>query len=143
LWEVLAENDTFPFPDYAGQPMSILDACPTRTEIRVHEAVRVILEKMNIQVDEPRNTRTNGICCGDSFYGVLPVDQVKAQMRKRAEAMPGEDVVVYCVSCVKAMHIGGKKPRHLVDLLFGEDTAPGTFEPDAWHAELQEYIDRH
>lgn len=59
------------------------------------------------------------------------VDQVKAQIKKRADEMPCEDVVVYCVSCIKAMHIGGKKPRHLVDLLFREETVPGTFEPDA------------
>ncbi|MCX6563102.1 MAG: hypothetical protein NTU60_05795 [Candidatus Aminicenantes bacterium] len=72
-----------------------------------------------------------------------PVGQVKAHMKKRADEMPREDVVVYCVSCIKAIHIGGKRPRHLVDLLFGEDTEPGTFEPDEWHAELQEYIDRH
>jgi Fe-S oxidoreductase len=143
LWEVLAERDNFPFPDYAGRTMTILDACPTRTETRVHEAVRVLLRKMNIQIAEPRNTRTSGICCGDSFYGVLPIDQVKAQMIKRAREMPREDVVVYCLSCVKAMHIGGKRPRHMADLLFGEATAPGTFEPDAWHAELQNYIDRH
>ena len=40
--------------------------------------------------------------------------------------MPAEDVVVYCVSCAKAMFIGGKRPRYLVDLLFGEATVPGT-----------------
>jgi hypothetical protein len=74
---------------------------------------------------------------------LLPVDQVKAQMKKRAGEMPCPDVVVYCLSCVKAMHIGGKRPRHLVDLLFGEETTPGTFEPDEWHTELQDYIDRH
>jgi len=41
------------------------------------------------------------------------------------------------------MHIGGRRPRYLVDLLFGEDTSPGTFEPTAWHAELQTFIDAH
>jgi len=57
--------------------------------------------------------------------------------------MPREDVVVYCVSCVKAMHIGGKRPRYLVDLLFGEETGPGVFEPVAWHAQLDEFIEAH
>jgi Fe-S oxidoreductase len=142
LWEVLAES-RFPFPDYGGVSMAILDACPTRSETRVHDAVRALLARMNIAVVEPRNTRTRGTCCGDSFYGTLPVDQVKAQMRKRAGEMPCEDVVVYCVSCCKAMHIGGRRPRYLVDLLFGEETSAGTFEPDAWHAEIQAFIDSH
>jgi Fe-S oxidoreductase len=143
LWEVLAESRDFPFPDYSGLEVSILDACPTRGETRVHDAMREILRRMAIKVIEPELTRTCGTCCGDSFYGMLPVDRVKELMAKRAAEMPREEVVVYCVSCVKAMHIGGKRPRYVVDLLFGEETEIGTHEPDAWHGELQEYIDAH
>jgi len=143
LWEVLAEKKVFPFPDYKGKKMTILDACPTRDQERIHNAVRVLLKRMNIIVVEPEKTRTKGMCCGDSIYGVLPVEQVKKQMRKRAQEMPVEDVVVYCVSCSKSMHIGGKKPRYLVDLLFGEDTIPGTFEPDDWHGKLNNFINSH
>ncbi|MDO7786296.1 (Fe-S)-binding protein [Desulforamulus aquiferis] len=143
LWEILANSKTFPFPDYKGVEMSIHDACPTRTEERVQSAIRRLLEKMNIKVIEPQNTRTKAACCGDSFYGVLPVDQVKKRMKRRANEMPCEDVVVYCVSCIKAMYVGGKRPRYIVDLLFGEETNIGTFEPDVWHEELQNYIDSH
>lgn len=143
LWEVLAESKVFPFPDYGGAEMTVLDACPTRTQARVHDAVRALLGRMNVRVVEPEFTRERGTCCGDSFYGVLPVEKVKERMALRAREMPREDVAVYCVSCVKAMHIGGKQPRYLVDLLFGEPTDAGTHEPDAWHAELQAYIDRH
>ena len=143
LWEVLAEQKTFRFPDYKGKVMTILDACPTRDQERVHNAVRVLLKKMNIILVEPEKTRTKGTCCGDSSYGVLPVKQVKKQMKKRAHEMPVEDVVVYCVSCSKSMYIGGKKPRYLVDLLFGEDTIPGTLEPDDWHCQLNNFINQH
>ena len=123
--------------------MSIHDACPTRSEERVHNAVRQLLARMKITVVEPEFTRSQAICCGDSFYGTLPVEKVKEQMRQRAQQMPCEDVAVYCVSCVNAMHIGGKTPRHLVDLLFGEKTVVKTFEPDEWHHELQAFIDSH
>lgn len=143
IWEVLAESKTFPFPNYNGKEMAILDACPTRAEERVHQAIRALLSRMNIKIIEPERTRTKGTCCGDSYYGILPVAEVKEQMKKRAGEMPCEDVVVYCVSCVKAMHIGGKKPRYMVDLLFGEDTIVGTFEPDEWHNEIQKFIDAH
>lgn len=143
LWEVLAESPTFPFPDFQGKKMTVHDACPTRNQERVHVAVRSLLARMNIVVTEPENTRTQATCCGDSFYGTLTVEQVKAQMKKRAAEMPCEDVVVYCVSCIKALHIGGKHPRYLVDLLFGEETGLGTWEPDAWHSELQQFIDAH
>ena len=143
LWEVLAAGGTFPLPDYGGVEMSILDACPTRTEERVHAAVRLLLARMNVRVVEPDRTRTRGLCCGDSAHGVLPVEQVKELMKKRAAEMPRDDVVVYCVSCVKAMHIGGRRPRHLIDLILGEETRIGTWEPDDWHREVQAFIDTH
>lgn len=143
LWEILARDAAFPFPDYRGAKMAVLDACPTRDQPRIHEAVRALLSRMNIEPVEPKATGTHGICCGDSFYGIVPDPEVKALMKKRAREMPAEDVAVYCVSCVKAMHIGGRRPRHLVDLLFGEPTAPGTCEPGAWHRALDAYIDAH
>jgi hypothetical protein len=143
LWEILSESTTFDFPDYGGAEMAVHDACPTRTEDRVHLAVRALLGRMNIVVIEPAATRNRAVCCGDSFYGELPDDRVSSLMTKRADSMPRQDVVVYCVSCIKAMHIGGKQPRYLVDLLFAEETSPDVFEPGAWHAQLDEFIAEH
>jgi hypothetical protein len=57
--------------------------------------------------------------------------------------MPVDDVIVYCVSCANSILVGGKRPRYLVDLLFGEETNPRTAEPDAWHRELDGFIDAH
>ena len=143
LWEVLAGSSAFPFPDYNGAEMTVHDACPTRTEPRVHDAVRALLGRMNIAVVEPRRTRERAQCCGDSRYGSASDERVKRHMRKRAEQMPREDVAVYCVSCAKAMRVGGKRPRYLVDLLFGEETQSGQCEPAKWHAELDEFISAH
>jgi hypothetical protein len=33
--------------------------------------------------------------------------------------------------------------RYIVDLLFGEDTIVRTYQPEQWHGELQEFIDKH
>jgi hypothetical protein len=98
---------------------------------------------MNITLVEPKNTRTKSTCCGDSFYGTIPIEKVKEQMKKRTSEMPCDDVVVYCVSCVKSVFIGGKKPHYLIDLLLAEETVPKTFEPDKWHQELDIYIEEH
>jgi Fe-S oxidoreductase len=142
LWEILAQNDFFLFPDYHGKTMSIIDACPTREKEKVQTAIRTLLNKMNIKLVEPKHTREKSICCGDSFYDVIPTEKVKEQMKKRTSEMPAEDVVVYCVSCIKSVFIGGKKPRYLVDLLFAEETVPQTYEPDEWHKELNEYMEQ-
>ena len=98
---------------------------------------------MNIEVVETRFNGTRSICCGDDFYPQHPVDKVHKAMRRRAESMPCEDVCVYCVSCIKSIHIGGKAPRHLVDLLMNEATDPQTHDTAKWHAQLHEYIDCH
>ena len=37
FWELLAASESFPFPDYKQRRMSILDACPTRDQGRVHQ----------------------------------------------------------------------------------------------------------
>lgn len=143
LWEVLAESDFFPFPDYHGKKMTIIDACPTRNKVKVHKAIRTLLSRMNIELVEPEKTETNGTCCGDSFWGVLPVDKVKEMMIKRTSEMPVEDIVVYCVSCSKSVFIGGKKPHYMIDLLFNEETIPKTYEPDQWHKEIDEFVKNH
>jgi hypothetical protein len=143
LWEILAEADFFTFPDYKGRTMSIIDACPTREQTKIHKAIRTLLEKMNILLVEPEKTGIHGTCCGDTFYGTLPTPLVKEQMKKRTAEMPAEDVVVYCISCTKSVFIGGKTPHYLVDLLYNEETVPKTLDPDEWHNELQEYIALH
>jgi Fe-S oxidoreductase len=143
LWEILADSDDFPFPDYKGKTMTILDACPTRNEYRVQESIRTLLKRMNINLIEPKKTRNKGTCCGDSFYGLIPVSDVKKQMIKRTNEMPADDVVVYCVSCTKSIFIGGKKPHYLIDLLFNQGTEQKTVDPDQWHKELDDYIAVH
>ncbi|WP_419778495.1 heterodisulfide reductase-related iron-sulfur binding cluster [Maridesulfovibrio sp.] len=143
LWEVLDSLDSFEFPDYQGLKMSVHDACPVRGNTAVHQAVRNLLRKMNIEIIETKLHGSKSVCCGDDFYPKLPVEKVHQLMKKRADSMPCDDVCVYCVSCIKSLHIGGKTPRHLVDLLMNESTAPQEYDTIRWHEQLQEYIDLH
>lgn len=142
LWELLAESDTFQFPDYGGQSMTILDACPTREKPMIHEAIRKIIGKMNIRLVEPTHTLTKSTCCGDSFYPQLPANKVNELMIKRTSEMPLNDVIVYCVSCIHSVAIGGKHPRYLPDLLFGLETQPKIYETEVRHRELEEWIEK-
>lgn len=143
LWEILAQSEAFPFPDYGGAEITIHDTCPTRKKQNVTDAVRVLLKRMNLKLVEPELTGADGICCGDSFYGKLPKAEVLEKMRLRADGLPCGDVAVYCVSCIQSMHNGGKKPRYMADLLFGEDTVPGETDIDVWHSQLDAFIESH
>ena len=143
LWELLAGDDLFPFPDYRGRKMTIIDACPTRDQKRIHDAVRQLAARMNIVVVEPEKTREKGTCCGDTYYPALPAARVIELMKAKGGELPLDEVLVYCVSCSKSMFVAGRRPRYLVDLLFAEPTEPGTTQPDAWHAELDMFMERH
>lgn len=143
IWEILSKSDFFPFPDYKGKEMSIIDACPTRSEVDIHKAIRNLLKKMNIKLIEPSKSGTKSTCCGDSYYGVIPTEKVITHMKNKASEMPVDDIVIYCVSCSKSVFIGGKKPRYMIDLLFNEETIPKTYEPDEWHKEIDNYIAIH
>ena len=143
LWEILAISDTFRFPDYGGEAMTILDACPAREKPAIHQAIRTIIGKMNIRLVEPDHTRTKSTCCGDSFYPQLSAFTVNELMKKRTDEMPLEDVIVYCVSCIQSVSIGGKQARYLPDLLFGLETMPEVYTTEFWHRQLEEYIDKH
>lgn len=143
LWEALDTLDNFAFPDYAGMEVSVHDACPIRRKPAVHRAVRSLLAKMNISVKEVPACREKSICCGDTFYGKIPLEQVHRLMKRRAQSMPSDKVVVYCVSCIKSMYIGGKTPLYLVDLLLKQPTEVQEYRTKEWHEMLQDYIDVH
>lgn len=143
IWEIIDGLDEFNYPDYKGLKVSVQDACPVREKPQVHQAVRNLLKKMNIDIVETEFCGTRSICCGDNFYPSLPVDTIHRKMKERADSMPCDNVCVYCVSCIKSMHIGGKNPRHLMDLLMDESTEPQISDTIEWHEQLQEYIDEH
>lgn len=143
FWEILAESKIFPFPNYGGAQISLHDACPTRTQDRVTTAVRTLLGKMNLHLIEPADTKEKASCCGDSFHNHLPAAEVIERMKKRAAAMPCDEVAVYCISCIKSIHNGGKNPRYMADLLFTEETVAGETDPDRWHEQLDRFIETH
>jgi len=143
LWEILAQKDFLELPDYSKEQMSIIDACPTRDQTGILNSIRTVISKMNIKLIEPKNTKAKSTCCGDSYHGIMPTDKVIDLMKQRTSEMPVDEIVVYCISCVKAVFNGGKKPRYLIDLVFEEDTIPMTIYPDDWHNELREYINLH
>jgi len=123
--------------------MTIQDACPTREKPAVQDAIRILLQKMHITLVEAENSGKKAKCCGDNFYPQLPLVQVNELMKQRTAEMPLENVIVYCVSCIQSISIGGKTPRYLPDLLFNETTFPNHKTTDEWHRELDEYIEQH
>ncbi len=143
LWQVISGSDDFPFPDHRGMEVSIHDPCPVRDMPAIHKAVRDLLQKMNMTVIEAEKSGVDSICCGDSLYPKCDIEAVRSAMKRRAASMPCEHVVVYCVSCIKALSIGGKTPCHLTDLLLDRSTDPQGCDIKKWHDTLDAYIESH
>ncbi len=143
IWEVLDQIEDLPLPKYNGLKLSVHDSCSYRTKPKVHKAVRSLLKKMDIEVIESEFSGEKSICCGDNLYGRVPIEKVHDFMKKRANQMPCEEVAVYCVSCIKAMAIGDKQARYMVDLIFGESTEVQEIDLKKYHDELQSYINCH
>lgn len=143
LLDMIADSEDFPFPDYGGAVMSIQDTCASRTMPQAQATIRKLLEKMNIRLEEPEKSGPVSKCCGQSFYGKLDPEKVRSLMVARAAEMPTDDVVVYCPSCIVSMAQGGKKPRYILDLLFGETTELRDSNPYRWHCRLMEFRSNH
>lgn len=86
---------------------------------------------------------TESVCYGDNFYGSVPNDQVEQRIQMRADQFPCEDVVVYCISCIRAMTAGGKTAYYLPNLLLDRtaESMPDTL--DEYHEKLMGYIEKH
>ncbi|KJR45098.1 putative iron-sulfur binding reductase [Desulfosporosinus sp. I2] len=143
LWEVLDSIGNLSLPDHTELTVSVHDSCSYRPKPQVHAAVRNILRKMNMEIIDSKYSGTKSICCGDNFYPQLPIEKVTELQKKRAAQMPCQDVVVYCVSCIKSMTIGGKTPHHMADLVLNEETEPQETRIDVYHEALNQYIDEH
>lgn len=143
LWEILNSIESLPLPKYNGLTVSVQDSCSYRPKPQVHVAIRSMIRKMNIEIIDSEFSGTKSICCGDNFYLQLSINKVTELQKKRASQMPCQDVVVYCVSCIKSMVIGGKTPHYMVDLILDELTEPQETRIDVYHDELNRYIQAH
>lgn len=142
-WEVIDSIPDLTLPDHNGLRASIHDSCGYRHKPQVHRAVRSLLAKMNIEIVEASFSGTESVCCGDNFYGAVPNEQVEKRIRMRADQFPCDNVVVYCIGCVRAMISGGKVPLYLPDLLLDRTGEPMPDTLDEYHSKLEEYIQNH
>lgn len=143
LWEVLDQIEDLELPQYEDLTVSVHDSCSYRLKPQVHSSLRSILRKMNISIEESEFSGTNSICCGDNLFGKVPLEQVHEFQKRRAAQMPCDDVVVYCVSCIKSMSYGGKTPRYMMDLVLNEKTYAKEMDLEKYHNEIMEYIKNH
>ena len=141
LWELIIQDESFQFPDYHHEKMTVQDCWRSRENRQEQEAVRLLMKKMNIEIVELEQNYEQTEFCGISLYQPQPPrNPIRAPKRfkDRAQGLfkPHTDeekknimqlycnqfntnkAVAYCHYCIDGLNIGGVEGIHLARLLF-------------------------
>lgn len=126
LWEIINEygvpKHLLDYYSDLKTTFTLHDPCPMRSEYKVHDDVRKILEDLGIRIIEFDLNRENSQCCGSGgMVRVTNPNVSNKQTNKRAKDAKAEVVITYCQSCCESMMIGNKKTLHILDLMFNDD----------------------
>ena len=137
LWEYIDSLEDFDFPDYNHEKMLLQDCYRDRNHPEVHQAVRSILQKMNVDVVEAKRNKENSVYCGTLHYepedhalleklkaypdakiSELPLELQKELMEDNFEGVDLDmRIIVDCNRCLKGVELAGRKGIHLLNLV--------------------------
>ncbi|TGE37607.1 FAD-binding protein [Desulfosporosinus fructosivorans] len=130
LWELMANLDLpVQGTSASGGKVAVQDACTTRHEPVIHDAVRSILSKLGYEVEELPYSKELTKCCG---FGGLTSFANPVLAKKIVEDRINEsttDYVAYCAMCRDNFASKGKRAFHLLDLIFGTDLEAAAIKP--------------
>lgn len=140
LYEYLLNDESFPWPDFHGEKITVQDCYRGIHKPEMQQAIRECLIKMNIvpvEIEENyEKTRFDGVFVFENvsksnlqlapdYFGrfqnemvnVIPAEQQKEEMKQWVSQYRTDRVVCYCNSCLKGLKLGGANAVHMVDLL--------------------------
>lgn len=133
VWELLAKDPEFVFPDYGGEVITLQDCYMARERVSAQEAVRQLLTKMNFHIVELESNREAADFCGLRLQKVVPGNlQLAPQhfghseiaitdanyLQQYIKKYQTKKVVTYCGACYRALKQSGVPVVHLLELLF-------------------------
>ncbi|WP_155890800.1 VTT domain-containing protein [Desulfuromonas sp. TF] len=116
VWEALADADLQ--PPAASGTVTVHDPCVIRHAEAAQTAVRTLLRRQGLRVEEMAHSRGTTVCCGKGGGVDLLHPEMAAGWRNLRETeAAGGRMISYCAACVQAL--GRQTPtNHLVDVLF-------------------------
>lgn len=141
IWEILDKDENFEFPNYNNKKMAIQDCWRVYDNKNQQMAIRSILRKMNIDVEELEDNFEKTRFCGTTLYEDLPkqsaefaprrftqntdglfnkyTEEEQVQfMKNHSSKIAADDVISYCIGCMKGHKLCEKNSHHLLDLIF-------------------------
>ena len=119
VWERLAESGLI--PERISGTVTVHDPCVIRNAQPVHQAVRDLLHRQGLAVEEMPHSGKNTVCCGKGgAVDMINRDLATTWGTLRKKEANGRRIITYCAACVQAL--GGQTPtNHLVDVLFAPE----------------------
>ena len=116
-------SDGIPTRTQSGNTVTVHDPCVLRFEKAVQGAVRELLTKQGLQVQEMAHHHEKTICCGEGgSVGCLAPELSDHWGALRKKEVNGHRTFTYCAGC--AGNLGRRMPTgHLMDLMFDPERA--------------------
>jgi uncharacterized membrane protein YdjX (TVP38/TMEM64 family)/Fe-S oxidoreductase len=121
IYEALAAGDT-PVGRVSGT-VTIHDPCSIRGFAEVHAAVRDLLGRTGLTIEEMPHSGTSAICCGEGgAVAFLAPELAEGWRNLRHSEADGRKMVTYCAACAAVL---GKRGScsHVIDILFDAENA--------------------
>lgn len=138
LFVWLDREGGFDLPDYSGLTVSIQDCWRDREHPEIHQAVRSLLGKMKVTVNEIPENRERANYCGNLHFAPerpegaalvkarpdtplfqFPEEEQRVIFAEQLEKHGGLPVLCYCNRCKLGIETAGGKAVHLMELVIG------------------------
>jgi uncharacterized membrane protein YdjX (TVP38/TMEM64 family)/Fe-S oxidoreductase len=122
VYEYMADKG-MPPTKIIDQTVTVHDPCSLRFETTTHNAIRQLIERQGIHVNEMVHSKGKTLCCGEggSVSCVSPELSTRWATSRKQESN-GNRVITYCAGC--ANQLGKHMPTlHILDLMFQAEAA--------------------
>ncbi len=124
VYEVLAQ-DPPPMGEKIEDIVTVHDPCGVRFEPAVHSAVRQLIGRLGMTIEEMPHCGPQTLCCGEGgSVACLSPDLAGAWEDLRKGEAGGRRIITYCAGCVNRLD-SATPTCHIVDLLFEPRAAAG------------------
>ena len=116
VYEVLAESASLSAQKVAGT-VTVHDPCALRFSPDVHTAVRSLVARQGLEIEEMPHRGETTLCCGEGgFVAKLSPELADAWGAARKDEANGKRAITYCAGCTNRLN-GTMPISHIVDLL--------------------------
>ncbi|MDO4499746.1 MAG: hypothetical protein Q4B60_00560 [Erysipelotrichaceae bacterium] len=136
IYEYLLKQEDFKWPDLNGTKYVIQDCIRSNHKPNVQEAIRLCLNKMNIEVIESNDTNFDGafkyktippktLDAAPVYYKnyqkqqtILTDEEIAAKMSEQLSEYPTDNIIVYCNSCYSGLKMVDENCKHILEIIF-------------------------